>query len=139
MILHIRHAKDEGSVSVLVAVLVPCLLLVFALLVDGADRLRVLARADAVAAEAARAALTALNTRGTTLSLDSHSATAAARRYLADTSHTGTVTLDGATTVRVTVTFSEPAKIGLLWPSHTVTGHATAALATGTHSAGGLS
>ncbi|TDD41384.1 hypothetical protein [Saccharopolyspora elongata] len=125
--------------SVLVAVLVPCLLLVFALLVDGADRLRVLARADAVAAEAARAALTALNTRGTTLSIDAHTATAAARRYLADTSHTGTVTLDSATTVRVTVTYSEPAKIGLLWSTHTVTGHSTAALATGTHSVSGLS
>ncbi|MGW5646234.1 hypothetical protein ACWEV3_40185 [Saccharopolyspora sp. NPDC003752] len=138
MTLHIRHSKDEGSVSVLVAVLVPCLLLVFTLLIDGADRLRVTARADAVAAEAARAALTALNTRGTTLTLDAHSTTAAARRYLAATNHTGTVTLDGATAVRVTVTFSEPAKIGLLWSSHTVTGHATAALATGPHLPGRL-
>ncbi|MEV5542040.1 hypothetical protein AB0L13_34930 [Saccharopolyspora shandongensis] len=132
MSLHTRHPGDAGSVSLLVAVLAPCLLLVCALLVDGADRLRVLARADAVAAEAARTALTALDTRGPTLTMDTRAATAAARHYLTATHHTGTVSLEGTTTVRITVTYSEPAKIGLFWTSHTVTGHATAALATGT-------
>ncbi|SDY01278.1 hypothetical protein SAMN05216215_1018135 [Saccharopolyspora shandongensis] len=134
---HARRQRDAGSVSVLAAVLVPCLLLVFAILIDGADRLRVLVRADAIAAEAARAALTAVDTRGHTLSLDSHVATATAQRYLTATNHTGTVILD-STTVQVTVTYSEPARIGLLWPTHTVTGRATAALATGTQGPGGL-
>lgn len=123
--------RDDGSVSVLVAVLVPCLLLLCALLVDGADRLRVRARADAVAAETARSALTALDTRHTTVTLDPAQATSAARRYLAATGHTGTVSLQGPSSVAVTVTYTEPAAIGLLWDVHTVTGHATASLQTG--------
>ncbi|MGI8311670.1 hypothetical protein [Saccharopolyspora hattusasensis] len=128
--------RDGGSVSVLIAVLVPCLLLVFAVLVDGADRLRVLARADAIAAESARAALTALDTRGTAITLDPVHAATAARRYLTTTHHTGTVTLEGAGTVHVTVWHSESAAIGLLWNTHTVTGSATAQLAVGTNTPG---
>lgn len=124
------RGRDDGSVSVLVAVLVPCLLLLCALLVDGADRLRVRARADAVAAETARSALTALDTRHTTITLEPAEATSAARRYLAATGHTGTVSLQGPSSVAVTVTYTEPAAIGLLWDVHTVTGHATATLQT---------
>ncbi|WP_010310288.1 hypothetical protein [Saccharopolyspora spinosa] len=122
--------------SVLIAVLAPCLLLVFAVLVDGADRLRVLARADAIAAETARAALTALDTRGPAITLDPVHAATAARRYLTATHHTGTLVLDGARTVHVTVWHSEPAAIGLLWTTHTVTGSATAQLAVGTNTPG---
>lgn len=125
------RGRDDGSVSVLVAVLVPCLLLLCALLVDGADRLRVRARADAVAAETARSALTALDTRHTTITLEPAQATSAARRYLAATGHTGTVSLQSPSTVAVTVTYTQPAAIGLLWDAHTVTGHATASLQTG--------
>ncbi|KAA5825439.1 hypothetical protein F1721_32905 [Saccharopolyspora hirsuta] len=128
---HPNASSDAGSVTALVAVLVPCLLLVCALVADGADRLRALARADAIAAETARAALTALDTRGPTLTLDTSQAGTTAQRYLAATGHTGTVTIEGDATVRVTVTHTEPARIGLLWDAHTVTGHATATLTTG--------
>ncbi|RKT86410.1 hypothetical protein SAMN05421805_10651 [Saccharopolyspora antimicrobica] len=127
---HPKDFSDAGSVSVLVAVLLPCLLLVCSLVADGADRLRALAQADAIAAEAARAALTALDTRGPTLTLDIRTATAAAQHYLTTFGHTGSVTVDGAATVRITVTHTEPARIRLLWDSHTVTGYATATLAT---------
>ncbi|MGW1680086.1 hypothetical protein [Saccharopolyspora sp. NPDC002376] len=136
---HHNEPSDTGSVTVLVAVLVPCLLLVCSLVADGADRLRALTRADAIAAEAARAALTALDTRGPTLTLDTHTATTSAQHYLAATGHTGRITVDGAATVQVTVTHTEPARIGLLWDSHTVTGHATAALATSPNTPGGSS
>ncbi|QGK70299.1 hypothetical protein GIY23_12880 [Allosaccharopolyspora coralli] len=127
-----RHPhRDTGSVSVLLAVLVPCLLLVFALVVDGTDRLRAQARADAVATETARAALAAVDTRGPTVTLDRSTATTAARRSLAAAGHTGTVGLDGST-VRVTVTHQSPAAIGLLWSTHHVTGQATADLTVAT-------
>ena len=129
------HPRDRGSISLLVAVLLPCLLLVLALVVDGADRMRALARADAVAAEAARAALTALDTRATSITVDTRRARRAAQSTLAASKHRGEITLDGRT-VRVSVQHSEPAAIGLLGTSHQVTGHATAALGIGTSSPG---
>ncbi|MGW5643671.1 hypothetical protein [Saccharopolyspora sp. NPDC003762] len=135
---HTKRSREDGSVSVLVAVLVPCLLLIVAIVVDGADRLRVLARADAVAAEAARAALSALDTRGATITLDTRAALGAAQHYLGATGHTGSVVLAGGSTVHVTVHYAEPAKIGLLWNTHTVTGDATAGLGVGTSTPGGL-
>lgn len=131
MTIHTRHA-DEGSVSVLVAVLVPCLMVVFALIVDGADRLRALAHADAVATEAARAALTAVDTRGATIILDHTDAAHAAQAYLAATAHTGTIALERANTVHVLVSHTEPAAIGLLGGEHHVTGEASAVLGVGT-------
>lgn len=128
-----RPAEDleRGSVSVLVAVLLPCLLLVLALVVDGADRMRALARADAIAAEAARAALTALDTRGPRISLDPTQARSAAQRVLAASGHHGEITFHGRA-VEVTATHTEPAAIGLFGPTHRVTGHADAALGVGT-------
>ncbi|MBK0870217.1 hypothetical protein INP57_25735 [Saccharopolyspora sp. HNM0986] len=129
------HEHDRGSISVLVAVLLPCLLLVLTLVVDGADRMRALARADAVAAEAARAALTALDTRTTTITIDTHRARRAAHSALAASGHRGTITLDGRR-VQVRVAHSELTKIGLLGRIHDVTGHATAELGLGTSSPG---
>lgn len=123
--------------SVLIAVLVPSLLLVFALVVDGTDRLRLQDRADAVAAEAARAGATTIDTRGSTVTIDRADALQAAQSALAATGHTGTTTIDPAGAVHVSVTHSEPAPIGLLGHSLHATGHATAGLATGT-TAGGL-
>ncbi|MFD2400008.1 hypothetical protein ACFSVJ_28895 [Prauserella oleivorans] len=66
----------------LIAVLVPALLFMLALVVDGAGQLRATARADAIAAEAARAAQTALDTRGATVVVDPAAAVAAAHSYL---------------------------------------------------------
>ncbi|GAB2677262.1 hypothetical protein GCM10027271_42610 [Saccharopolyspora gloriosae] len=130
------HDRDRGSVSVLVAVLLPALLLLLALVVDGADRMRALARADAVAAEAARAALTALDTRTPQITLDTAPARSAAQDALTATGHRGEVAFDGQRTVRVTVAHTEPAPIGLLGPVHHVTGRAEAQLGVGTSNPG---
>lgn len=133
-----REPHDAGSVTVLVAVLVPALLLVVVLVVDGAGQLRTISRADALAAEAARAAQTAVDTRGETIVVDTASAVATARSYLAQAGYSGTVTITGPDTVRVTVTVSDPAVFGLGGSSHTATGTATAQLGVGTSTPGGF-
>lgn len=120
---------DAGSLTVMMAVLVPALLLMVALVVDGAGQLRALSRADAVATEAARAAQTALDTRGSTLTLDTHAAVAAARSYLDEAGHPGQVTITGPDTVTVQVHVTVPAVFGLAGPAHRATGTATARLA----------
>lgn len=141
MTIHSRHNDvrvECGAVNVLVAVLVPSLLLVLALVVDGTDRLRLQDRADAVAAEAARAGATNIDTRGATVTLDRAAALHAAQSALAATGHTGATTIDPAGAVHVSVAHREPAPIGLLGPTLSATGHATAGLGTGTTTAGGL-
>lgn len=138
MSLHTGDSRDDGSVTVLVAALLPALLLVLALVVDGTNQLRVQSRADAVAAEAARAAGTAINTRGSTVELDPAAARHAAQHYLAASGHTGTIALSAGGTVRVTAHHSEPAVIGLLSPIVDATGEATAVVGVGT-STGDLS
>lgn len=128
--------RDAGSVSVMVAVLVPALLLALALVVDGGARLRAIARADALAAEAARAAGTAVDTRGPTVRVDTTSALRSAQDYLARAGHPGQVTIAGARAVRVTVTVTEPTPIGLLGGSIQATGTALAELGVGTRNGG---
>lgn len=129
--IHMRQPQDTGSVSVFAAVLIPALLLVLALVVDAADKTRAIVHADALAAEAGRAAASAVDTRGTTITINAAAGTAAAQQYLAATGHTGTV--DWAPgTVRVTVSDTQPAVIGLLGSSWHVTGTATISLAVGT-------
>ncbi|NKQ51991.1 hypothetical protein HFP15_03740 [Amycolatopsis sp. K13G38] len=127
-----RAPRDAGSVSVMVAVLVPALLLVFALVVDGSARLRAIARADAVAAEAARAANTAVDTRSSNVGVDTVHAARTAADYLARAGHPGQVTITGPRAVRVTVTVTEPTTIGLLGGSAQATGTALAQLGVGT-------
>ena len=128
--------RDAGSVSVMVAVLIPALLLVLALVVDGSARLRAIARADALAAEAARAANTAVDTRSPTVGIDTAGAARAAADYLARAGHPGQITITGPRTVRVSVTVTEPTTIGLLGPSTQATGTAIAELGVGTHTGG---
>ena len=127
---------EAGSVTVMVAVLVFALLLVLALVVDGSAQLRVIARADALAAEAARAAETAVDARGTSVGIDTAGAARTAADYLARAGHPGQVTITGARTVRVTVTITEPATIGLLSRSAQANGTAVAELGVGTRSGG---
>ena len=138
MTIHTGHRREDGSVTVLVAALLPALLLVLALVVDGTDQLRVQSRADAVAAEAARAAGTAVNTRGTSIEIEPAAARDAAQSYLAASGHTGTILLSPGGTVRATATHSEPAAIGMLSPTTEATGEATAVVDVGT-STGDLS
>lgn len=106
--------RDRGSISVLVAVLIPSLLLVLALLVDGTETMRVRDRADAVAGAAARAGATAIDTRSATLALDRAAALHAARSALTATGHTGTVQIVSNDVVHVTAEHTESAPIGLL-------------------------
>ncbi|GAA1937820.1 hypothetical protein [Amycolatopsis minnesotensis] len=128
--------RDSGSVSVMVAVLVPALLLVFALVVDGSARLRAISRADALAAEGARAANTAVDTRSPNVGVDAASAARTAADYLARAGHPGQVTIVGPRAVRVTVTVTEPTTIGLLGGSAQATGTALAQLGVGTRDGG---
>src|SRR5262249_12047086 len=125
---------DRGSVTVLAAVLILALIAALAPGVDGAGKLRALNRADAIAAEAGRAALSAVDTRGPAPRLDTPAAVRAANAYLARVGHPGSVTLTGLRTITVTVTLTEPAAIGLFGASYTVTGHASAELGVGVHS-----
>jgi hypothetical protein len=127
---------DEGSISVIAAVLVPALVLILALVVDGSGKMRAMSRADALAAEAARAAETAVDTRGTTVGIDVNTAVATARSYLQSAGFPGEVTVANARTVNVTVTVDEPAVIGLLGSHYHATGTATAELGVGTRAAG---
>ncbi|MFD8494883.1 hypothetical protein [Amycolatopsis sp. NPDC059657] len=130
------HRRDDGAVSVLAAVLIPALVLVLALVVDGSGKMQAIIRADAIAAEAARAAETALDTRGTTIVVDPGTAAAAARTYLHSTGYPGEVTIENTRTVRVTVTVDQPATLGLLVDSYHATATATAVLGVGTSPAG---
>ncbi|WP_116202353.1 hypothetical protein [Amycolatopsis circi] len=136
MISQTSSPHDTGSASVLVAVLVPALLLVLALVVDGSARLRVIARADAIAAEAARAANTAVNTRGPLVAVDTTTAANTATAYLARSGRSGTVSVVGPRAVRVTVTVTEPTTVGLLGRTATATGTALAVLGVGTRDGG---
>ncbi|MCG3755819.1 hypothetical protein [Amycolatopsis sp. Poz14] len=127
-----KAPQDVGSISVMVAVLVPALLLVFALVVDGSARLRAIARADALAAEGARAANTAVDTRSSRIGIDTATAARTASDYLARAGQTGTVSVTGPRTVGVTVTVTEPAPIGLFGRSIEATSTAVAVLGVGT-------
>lgn len=127
-----KRYGDAGSITVFAAVLIPALLLVVALVVDRTGQLRTHSEADALAAEAARAAQTAIDTRGATITVDTPAAVAAARSYLNQAGYRGTVAIIGPYRVRVTVTVSKPAVFGLGGASHTATGTATAQLTIGT-------
>ncbi|MBB5787450.1 pilus assembly protein TadG-related protein [Jiangella mangrovi] len=108
----IDHAGQAGSFTLIFAVVTVALLAIAGLVYDGRRQLTAQQRADAVAAEAARAAGQEID--GSTLTgspgLDRARALAAAREHLAAAGLTGTVTVDGATIV-VRVDASEPAAI----------------------------
>ncbi|GAA2778889.1 hypothetical protein [Crossiella cryophila] len=127
-----RRLDDRGVVSAMTAILGFALVLVLALVVDGTGKIRAYSRADALAAEAARAALTAVDTRSTPIQLDVPAAHTAARDYLARSGCPGTVEITSTRTVHVQVRCTEPARIGILGSHYTVTGTATAALDVGT-------
>lgn len=124
--------RERGSITVMTAVLAAALMLLVGLVVDGAARARALSRADAVAAEAARAAATAVDTRGPTVTVDTTAAVRAAQAYLASAGVTGTVELVGTRTVDVTVTITGSHPVPLPGASgFEVRGHAQVELAVG--------
>ncbi|MFI9389201.1 hypothetical protein [Kutzneria sp. NPDC052558] len=109
---------DTGSVSVTMALGMMVAVVMLALLTTVHGLNDAQARADALASEAARAAETAINTRGPTLAIDPVDAQAAARAYLSAAGVTGTVTITSPTTVTVVVTVDRPALFTLLGPTY---------------------
>lgn len=128
-----RHTlrEDRGVVSVAMAfgVAISVLLVAFVATVHGGNDTQ--SRADAIAAETARAALTALDTRGTTVAIDPIRAQAAARSYLAAAGASGTITITGPTTVTATVTLDRPAVFTLFGATHHATATSRATLVVG--------
>ena len=120
-------------ITVFTALAAVALLLIIGLVVDGGERMRAVGRADRIAAEAARAAVEAADTRGPTLTLDRPAAIAAATAYLRTAGADGTVVITGPRTVRVTATVTGRYLIlGLAGAgSYQVAGTATASLSVG--------
>lgn len=128
--------SDDGRISLMVAILVPALLLLIAVTVDGGGQIRAMQRADNLAAQAARAAGQGIDI-GAVIGagvkrIDPAAAREAAGRYLARAGATGvtTVAAGGQTvTVVATVTYT-PILLGAFGrgPSQ-IRGRATAQLA----------
>lgn len=131
-----RLRGERGSLSVLMAALVPGLLLIIGLAVDGGAKVQATQRANAIAEEAARAGGQAVD-RSAALAgeirLDVPAAVAAAQAYLDRSDVPGTVTVIDADTLRVTTTITEPTIfLGLIGiTTMTVDGSGTADLVTG--------
>ncbi|HEY7176328.1 MAG TPA: hypothetical protein VH442_15540 [Micromonosporaceae bacterium] len=130
--------RDDGAYTLFVLVFVFALFLMVGLAVDGGGRLAMQARADDIAAEAARAAGQAIDLpqaiSGVADVANQDAAQAAAQTYLRDAGATGTAeVINGGRAVRVTVHLEYRAKIlGAFgfgpWPE---TGVAIATLLTG--------
>ncbi|MBB3084704.1 TadE/TadG family type IV pilus assembly protein [Geodermatophilus sabuli] len=132
--LHPPH-HERGAIGVFLAVLVPGLLLIIGLAVDGGAKVAATQRANAIADEAARAGGQALDVPAALagrVQVDPAAAAAAARDYLARNDVTGAVTVVDGDTLRVTTTITEPTTfLGLIGiTSLTVEGTGTADLIT---------
>lgn len=110
---------DRGSLSLFVVVAFTALLITIGLVVDGGGKIRALQRADAVAAEAARAggqaivASTAVRGRGAVT--DPAQARIAAQTYLASAAVPGTVTIVNGTQLRVQTSITyQPVFLGMV-------------------------
>lgn len=132
---HQRPDAERGAIGVFLAVLVPGLLLIIGLAVDGGAKVAATQRANAIADEAARAGGQALDIAAALtgqVQVDPAAAVAAAQDYLARTSVQGTVTVVDGDTLQVTTTLTEPTTfLGLVGISSlTVEGSGTADLIT---------
>jgi Flp pilus assembly protein TadG len=102
---------ERGAISVFLAVLVPGLLLIIGLAVDGGAKVAAAQRANAIADEAARAGGQALDVSAALagqLRVDPAAAVAAAHHYLDRTGVQGTVTVVDGDTLQVSTTITEP-------------------------------
>ncbi|MFI7578721.1 pilus assembly protein TadG-related protein [Micromonospora sp. NPDC049497] len=136
------HRRDDGRVSVFLAVAAVGVLTIIALAFDGAGQLRTLQRAENLAAEAARAGGQSID-RATAIEggpkqINQPQARQAVAEYLTAAGSTGhTVTfpvVDGETLVQVEVTVTyQRSLLGLVGFDRTVTvsGRATARALTG--------
>lgn len=106
------RADESGQVSAFLVVIISALILVAGLVVDGGVILAANRKAGAEAEAAARAGVSVYDTgryrAGGPLVLDPAGADRAARDYVAQTGHSGTVRVTGPDTVEVEVTFSQP-------------------------------
>ncbi|MGY1634908.1 TadE/TadG family type IV pilus assembly protein [Geodermatophilus sp. SYSU D01186] len=132
--LHPPH-PERGAIGVFLAVLVPGLLLIIGLAVDGGAQVAATQRANAIADEAARAGGQALDVPAALagrVQVDPGAAVAAAQDYLDRNDVTGAVTVVDGDTLRVTTTITEPTTfLGLIGiTSLTVEGTGTADLIT---------
>ena len=129
---------DDGAFTLMVIAFAAALFLMVGLAVDGGGRLAALARADDLAAEAARAAGQAIDLpqaiNGTADIVHQDAAQAAAEAYLRDAGVTGKAqVIDGGHAVMVTVhVLYTPKLLGAIHPRPWIeTGVATAQLLTG--------
>lgn len=128
--------RDSGSLALMLVVLMPALLALAGLVIDGGRQLNATEKAYAVAQEAARAGADQVNTAtayGTgTFKVDVPQALAAARAYLASAGYHGSVTASG-NKIMVTVSVKEQTMvlsvIGI--DNFTARGSAVASLVTG--------
>ena len=130
-----RWADDRGSLSLFAIVIGVALLGMVGLVVDGGGKIRATQRADATAAEAARAGGQAINESAAVRGLDPTAnpvrARAAAEDVLDRAGVDGTVTVtDGGTRIQVdTEERYRPVFLNIIGVDNmVVTGHATAGL-----------
>ena len=103
--------RERGAIGVFLAVLVPGLLLIIGLAVDGGAKVAATQRANAIAEEAARAGGQALDVSAALagrVQVDPAAAVTAAQNYLDRAGVQGAVTVVDGTTLRVTTTIAEP-------------------------------
>lgn len=110
---------ERGQVSVFVAMLVPALMLMVGLVVDGGGKVTAIREADAAAVAAARFAGDAAATGVVANQPQTVSAAQAARRYLAQAGVSGEVSVEGSvvqvqTTVSYQTKFVQVLGIGTL-------------------------
>ncbi len=127
--------SERGAIGVFLAVLVPGLLLIIGLAVDGGAKVAATQRANAIADEAARAGGQALDVSAALtgeVRVDPAAAVAAAQEYLVRTGVQGAVTIVDGDTLQVTTTFTQPTTfLGLVGiTAMTVEGSGTADLVT---------
>ena len=136
---HRQRLRDQdaerGALGVFLAVLVPSLLLIIGLAVDGGAKVAATQRANAIADEAARAGGQALDVSAALagdVRVDPGAAVAAAQNYLGRNGVQGAVTVVDGDTLTVTTTITEPtAFLGLIGiQTMTVEGSGTADLIT---------
>jgi Flp pilus assembly protein TadG len=131
-----RPRGEDGSVSLLLVVMVFGLLIAVGLVVDGGQKLRSSQRASDAAGEAARAAVLSIEPgttiRGQRPRVDQAAARRAAEDYLQRAGVAGSVTVgDGRVQVRTTSSFT-PSFLSIIGlGSQTVTGQASARLVRG--------
>jgi Flp pilus assembly protein TadG len=131
--------RDSGRVTIFFAIIAPAWIAMLGLVVVGGGRIRAFQRADNVAAEAARAAGSAIQAstavQGGPKLVDAAKARTAALDYLRAAGATGTVTVSADQlhlTVTAVINYANPSGLefigGATWQA---TGVATAALLTG--------